>query len=110
MLKLMAERLGYQVTAHCNSINALESFRAEPDNFDIVITDMTMPYMTGDRLSIELKKIRSDVPVILCTGFSEKIDDRKASQIGVDKVLMKPITKDDLANAVRDVMDNIKAI
>ncbi|MDM8526148.1 response regulator [Desulfococcaceae bacterium HSG8] len=106
MLRLMAERLGYQVTTHCSSTEALECFRSGPDNFDIVITDMTMPDMTGDRLSVELKKLRSDIPIILCTGYSEKIANHKAYEIGVDMVLMKPIVRNDLANAVRDVLDN----
>ncbi len=108
MLRQMAERLGYQVTTHCNSTDALEAFRSAPDNFDIVITDMTMPDMTGDRLLLELKNIRSDIPIILCTGFSGKIANRKASEIGVDRILMKPIAWNDLVNALRNVLDGQK--
>ncbi|MDM8549454.1 response regulator [Desulfobacterales bacterium HSG2] len=106
MLRQMTEHLGYQTTALHSSRDALEAFRSGPDNFDIVITDMTMPGMTGDRLTAELKKIRSDVPVILCTGFSEKIAGRRASEIGVERVLMKPVGMSELADAVRDVLDN----
>ncbi len=106
VLRSITERLGYKVTSHQSSTDALEAFRSAPDNFDIVITDMTMPNMTGDRLSVELKKIRPDIPVILCTGFSKKIANRKPSEIGVDMVLMKPIAMNELANAVRDVLDN----
>ncbi len=106
MVKRMTEGLGYQVAAYFNGADALEAFRTAPDNFDVVVTDMTMPSMTGDRLSLEIKKIRPNVPILLCTGFSEKTVNRKASEIGVDKVLMKPILKRDLANAIRDVLDN----
>ncbi|MDM8517161.1 response regulator [Desulfobacterales bacterium HSG16] len=106
MLRSMADRLGYQVVAHYNSMDALEAFRSAPDNFDIVITDMTMPHMTGDRFSVELKKIRPDIPIILCTGFSGKIEDCTASEIGVERVLMKPIAREELANAVRAILDN----
>ncbi|MCP4104118.1 MAG: response regulator [Desulfobacteraceae bacterium] len=106
MLKSMTEYLGYQVSSYHRSADALEAFRTAPDNFDIVITDMTMPNITGDQLAVELKKIRSDIPIILCTGFSKKIEGRKASEIGVDKVLLKPIGMKYLANAVRDVLDN----
>ncbi|MCP4691565.1 MAG: response regulator [Desulfobacterales bacterium] len=106
MVKLTAERLGYRVTAHCSGADALEAFRTGPDQYDIVITDMTMPHMTGDRLAEELKAIRPDIPIILCTGFSEKTVSRKVSEIGVDKVLMKPILRRDFANAIRDVLDN----
>lgn len=106
MLGQVTERLGYHVTALCNSAEALEAFRSSPDNFDIVITDMTMPDMTGDQLSAELKKIRPDIPIILCTGFSERIADCKASEIGVEKVLMKPVDMNTLGDAVRNVLGN----
>jgi PAS domain S-box-containing protein len=74
------ERLGYQVEAKTNPIEALELFRADPDQFDLVITDMTMPHITGDKLVKEILKIRPDMPTILCTGFSEKIDEEKAKK------------------------------
>ncbi|MFP4573632.1 MAG: response regulator [Desulfobacterales bacterium] len=77
MLQQILESQGYRVTIRTSSVEALEAFRANPDKFDIVITDMTMPDMTGDRLALKIKEIRSDMPVILCTGFSEKINEQK---------------------------------
>ena len=81
--KQMLERMGYKVAFRLNSIEALEAFKAQKDNFDLVITDMSMPTMTGDQLAQELIAIRPDMPVIICTGYSEKIDDEKAKEIGV---------------------------
>ena len=107
MEKAMLERLGYQVTARTSSIEALEAFREQPDKFDLVITDMTMPNMTGDKLAGELMKIRSDIPIILCTGFSEKISREKADTLGIMGFLMKPIAVKDLAQTIREALDNI---
>ena len=104
MVKLNLDRLGYQVSLCNSSTDALEAFRVSPNKYDLVITDMTMPHITGDNLTIELKKIRPDIPVVLCTGFSEKVTNAKASAIGVDKVLMKPIIGDELARAVRSIL------
>jgi len=105
MIKTMLERLGYQVTSRNSSTDALEAFRATPDNFDLVITDMTMPNLTGDKLANEIKKIRSDIPVILSTGFSEKITGDKSSSLKIDSLLMKPVVMGDLAKTVRNVLD-----
>ena len=104
----MLERLGYKVTARINSKEALEAFKAKPNAFDLVITDMTMPNMTGDQLSKELKEIRPDIPVIICTGFSERISKENAEAVGVNGFLMKPIIKSDLAQMVREVLDEAK--
>jgi len=101
----MLERLGYEVTTRTSSIEALELFRAKPDQFDLVITDMTMPQMTGDKLSRELMQIRPDIPVIICTGFSERISDEKAKGMGIKAFVMKPIVIRDLANTVRRILD-----
>jgi len=77
-----------------------------PDKFDLVITDMTMPNMSGDKLASELVKIRSDIPILLCTGFSEKIPEEKAKSIGIKGFLMKPIVRKDLSKKIREVLDN----
>ena len=82
MAKQILERLGYTVTARTNSKEALELFQAAPDSFDVVITDMTMPRLTGDTLASELLKIRPDLPIILCTGFSQQIDEEKSAEFG----------------------------
>ena len=87
----------------------MELFRSKPNDFDLVITDMTMPNMTGDKLAIELMNIRPDIPVILCTGYSKKISDETASEIGIKAFAYKPIVKADLAKTVRKVLDEAKS-
>jgi len=108
MEKQMLKRLGYQVTSRTSSIEALEAFRAAPDKFDLVITDMAMPNMPGNKLSAELIKIRSDIPVLLCTGFSETMSKEKAASIGIKGFLLKPIMMKDLAQKIREVLDSNK--
>jgi signal transduction histidine kinase/ActR/RegA family two-component response regulator len=100
------ERLGYQVTPKTDSQEALEEFAAQPDRFDLVITDMTMPKMTGDQLARRMMEIKPRIPVILCTGYSETISEEKALAMGIDKFVMKPIVKDVLASTIRSVLDN----
>ena len=102
------ERLGYEVDTKMSSIEALELFRSKPDQFDLVITDLTMPKMTGDTLVKEILNIRPDIPVILCTGFSEKIDEKKATAIGAVDYIEKPIDQHDFAFKVRKVLDKKK--
>jgi len=100
------ETLGYTVTIRTSSIEALELFRSKPQEFDLVITDMTMPNMTGDLLTIELMKIRTDIPVILCTGYSKKISEETAKEIGIRAFAYKPVVKADLAVIIRNVLDD----
>lgn len=101
----MLSRLGYQVKIETNSFDALNTFKTSPDSFDLVISDMTMPNMTGDQLSQELLSIKPELPIILCTGFSERIDKKTAESIGVKRFLMKPVLKSDLARVIREVFD-----
>jgi len=105
MSQQMLERLGYYVTARTSSIETLEAFRAAPDKFDLVITDTTMPNMTGIELARKLMEIRSDIPIIICTGFSEKISADKATAMGIRGYVMKPIVKSELAKKIREVLD-----
>jgi PAS domain S-box-containing protein len=105
MSQQMLERLGYQVTARTSSIETLEAFRAAPDKFDLVITDTTMPNMTGIELARKLMEIRFDIPIIICTGFSEKISPDKAAAMGIRGYVMKPIVKSKLAKKIREVLD-----
>jgi len=100
----MLEILGYTVTARTSSIEALEAFRSNPQSFDLVITDMTMPNMTGKDLAKELMSIRADIPIILCTGFSEQIDENKAKVMGIRKYIMKPIVMADMAKIIREAL------
>ena len=98
--------LGYQVEFYTNPMEALEMFRVKPDQFDLLITDMTMPNLTGDKLAHAVKEIRSDMPVILCSGYNEKIDSHK-EDLKIDGFLMKPIDKAKLAKTVRKILDEI---
>jgi PAS domain S-box-containing protein len=100
------ERLGYQVETKTSPVEAMKLFRANPDQFDLVITDMTMPRMTGDRLVEEILKIRPDLPTIICTGFSKKIDEEKAKGMGIRQYIEKPLNRSDLAKLVRRALDN----
>jgi PAS domain S-box-containing protein len=104
-VKQMLEHLGYRVTATGNSVEALILFRDQPEGFDLVITDYTMPGMTGTALAKEIMNIRPDFPIILCTGFSEKISEDSAKNIGIHALLMKPVTKRGIAEAVRRALD-----
>ncbi len=99
------EKLGYKVSARTSSVEALDLFRAKPHDFDLVITDMTMPNLTGADLAVELMAIRPDIPVILCTGYSNKISDTLAAQIGIRAFAYKPLVKKDLADKIRRVLD-----
>ncbi len=89
-------------------MDALEAFRTNSKNFDLVITDMIMPNMTGDKLAGEMIKIRSDIPIILCTGFSEKVSAQNAKTFGIKGFLMKPVVLEELSNMIRKVLDNKK--
>ena len=109
MVKMMLERLGYLVTARTSSPDALDAFRANPSKFDLVISDRSMPNMTGEQLARELISIRPDIPIILCTGFSDENDVTRAKAAGIKGFLMKPIAFGDLAEMVRKVLDEMKA-
>lgn len=102
----LLERLGYQVTARTSSLEALELFRAHPDRFDLVITDQTMPNMTGLGLAVELLRIKPDIPVILCTGFSTSVSPERIEKIGIKGLVMKPILVAELSKAIRKALDH----
>jgi len=101
----MLERQGYTVETRASGTDALECFRQDPNRFDLVVTDMTMPGLRGDHLAKEIMKIRPDIPVVLSTGFSKQISKEKAEEIGVRAFVMKPLTAQELANTVRKVLD-----
>jgi PAS domain S-box-containing protein len=100
----MLSKMGYDIWATTSSVAALKSFRLQPDHFDIVITDQAMPNMTGMVLSEELLKIRPDLPIILCTGFSEIITPARLEAIGIGGFIMKPFTMADLDATIRKVL------
>ena len=105
MAKYMLQRLGYCITIRTGSVEALEVFKANQDNFDLVITDMTMPNMTGIELAKEIKRIRPDIPVIIFTGFSNHINEEKCKELGIQGYAMKPLKKREIAETIRRVLD-----
>ncbi len=107
--KLMLKRLGYQVTALTSATEALNTFRSQPDQFDLVITDMTMPSMTGIELAPKLIDIRPGIPIILCSGFNEMVSDEKAKAIGIKAYVQKPLDLKVLGQTVRNVLENRSA-
>jgi PAS domain S-box-containing protein len=100
----MLEQLGYRVTPVASSIEALRQFKEDPDKYDLVITDLTMPNLAGDRLAATMLKIRPDLPIIIATGFSEKFTDQKLAMIGIRQLVFKPIVMRDIAVIIRRVM------
>jgi CheY-like chemotaxis protein len=105
MTQQILERMGYQVNSRTSSIEALEAFTTNPKKYDLVITDLAMPNMPGDKLSAELLKIRPDIPIILCTGFSGRITEEKALSIGIKGFLQKPMIKLKMAQMIRKMLD-----
>jgi len=108
MVQQMLERLGYSVVAKTNSLEALEMFKVQPDQFDLVVTDQTMPHMAGVDLAKELMRIRPRIPIILSTGFSEVISAEEAKALGIQAFLMKPFATRVLAETIRRVLDSTK--
>ena len=106
LLRVMLSSMGYRVSAFTDSLEALAAFEADPQNFQIVLTDMTMPGMTGEELALRVLALRPGLPVILTTGFSERINEAQARRIGIRKFLYKPIVRENLATALREVVQD----
>lgn len=105
MGKLLLEKIGYSVTTSTRSIDAIEIFRKQSNEFDLVITDMTMPFLTGDKLAGELLRIRPDIPVILCTGYNRNVSPDEIEKIGIKAFASKPIVLSQFARTIRNVLD-----
>jgi CheY-like chemotaxis protein len=103
--KQLLETLGYVVTVRTSSIEALELFKNRPEDFDAVITDMTMPKMAGDELARRILAVRPGIPIIICTGFSTRLTETKALELGIRAFVMKPFVVNDLAQTLRRVLD-----
>nr|WP_319395320.1 transporter substrate-binding domain-containing protein [uncultured Desulfobacter sp.] len=101
----MLEKMGYNVTPHQSGVEALNAFKTDPESFNLVISDMAMPHIAGDQLAADLKAIRPDIPVIICTGFSERIDSAKVEAIGIDGLLAKPLSRTAILKIVREILD-----
>ncbi len=109
MTKLRLERLGYRVTAKTSSLEALETFRAHPECFDLVLTDQIMPEYTGELLAREIIELRPQIPIILCSGFCPQVEENESSlKNGIKRYLVKPVTTNELAETIRDVLDEDK--
>lgn len=98
------ERLGYRVSGHTDPKAALDMFSSDPYRFDLVITDMTMPRITGDRLAEKILAIRPEMKIVLCTGYSTQISDKTAASLGIARYLEKPVQMQQLAEVVCDVL------
>jgi CheY-like chemotaxis protein/two-component sensor histidine kinase len=101
----LLEKVGYEVVTTTSSIEALSLIRNDPSQFDLVITDQTMPDITGISLAREILVVRPDIPIILCTGHSENVSSEKVKEIGIREFLMKPLTKRELVGAIGRVLD-----
>ncbi|MBF0102022.1 MAG: response regulator [Desulfobacterales bacterium] len=99
------EGKGYTVDIYKDPVEAFKAFQLNPDLYDLVITDMTMPKLTGDRLAIEILGIRPHIPIIICTGYSEKLNEQMVNELGISKYIQKPLTKKLLEESVREVLD-----
>jgi signal transduction histidine kinase len=106
MGRRLLESLGYRVKAFTDPVSAFDFFKREPEGVDLVLTDMTMPGLTGDQLAKKMMALRSDIPIILCTGFSIKIDEERAKSLGIRAFINKPILRGDLARVLRRVLDH----
>jgi CheY-like chemotaxis protein len=104
------QKLGYRVTAMADARQALELFLEDPLQFDLIITDQSMPEITGIVLARQILEVRPDIPVILCTGFSEVVSPEEVKKMGLRDFLMKPVTKDGLARAIRRVLEQEEGI
>ncbi len=110
LMKIMLSRIGYHVVSETDPEKALKQFCEDSENFDLVISDMTMPKMSGDNLARKMLDIREDIPIILCSGFSEKMNSEQAEKIGVKAFEMKPISMENLSKTIRRVLDGNRPV
>ncbi|VAX24676.1 hypothetical protein MNBD_NITROSPINAE01-75 [hydrothermal vent metagenome] len=106
MVERSLSRLGYDVVAVSNPCDALDLFKSAPESFDLVLTDQTMPSMTGVELAREVLRIRPNTPVVLCTGYSHTVNEEIARDMGIADFVMKPISKSVLSEVIRRALDN----
>ncbi len=105
MNKRILERLGYQVTGYASSLDALECFRRQPNSFDLILTDMTMPGINGEDLALAAMQIRADIPIILCSGYSYIMTPQRAKELGIKAFFMKPVDKRELAQTLGEILN-----
>lgn len=109
MGKSILKKYGYRVTAFSGSLEALEYFKENPYAVDLVITDLTMPKLAGDQLSLELLKIRPNLPIIICTGYSKRLNQQTISKIGIKAILMKPVIGNEFIAKIKEILDEVKS-
>jgi CheY-like chemotaxis protein len=107
MVQMMLEKLGYRITVRTSGPDALYAFKANPNNFDLVISDRGMPNMTGEQLARKLIAIKPGIPIIICSGFSDEKDVQRGKAMGIKGFLMKPVAMGDLAEMARKVLDEV---
>ena len=100
------ESLGYRVVAVTDPVEALRIFKDNPDDFDLIFTDLAMPKMPGDELTKEVRSIRQDIPVIVCSGLTQSLTADRVKELGINAVLNKPLLKKDMAMIVRKALDS----
>ena len=105
-LKELLEYEGFQVTVEMDSRNVIKYFEKDPNQFDILITDQTMPNVTGAELIPQVLSLRDNIPIILCTGYSELIDERIAKNIGAKSFLSKPVDMNQLLDTMRNLLEH----
>jgi PAS domain S-box-containing protein len=105
MLHLMLNKYNYNVIASSSSLRALELFKQDPNSFDLVISDMTMPGIIGSELSREIRKIREDIPILICTGYSDQINEETSKKFRINNMMKKPIEKDKLLSNIRKLLN-----
>ena len=103
--RMMLQRLGYRVTSAGSGVEGLRMFMDHPDELDLILTDHTMPKMTGAEMAREILSARPDMPIILCTGYTERITAEEILAMGVSRFLMKPLAFREVALAIREVLD-----
>ena len=105
---ILLESLGYRIVGHVDPVRALKAFKEDPEAFDLVVTDMAMPGMTGEELVVQIAELRPGIPVVLCTGFSSRMDKERAGELGVREFLRKPLEMKEFAKLVRKILDEEK--
>ena len=106
--RILLESLGYRIAGHVDPVRALKAFKEDPEAFDLVVTDMAMPGMTGEELVVQIAELRPGIPVVLCTGFSSRMDKERAGELGVREFLRKPLEMKEFAKLVRKILDEEK--
>ncbi|MBF0278326.1 MAG: PAS domain S-box protein [SAR324 cluster bacterium] len=108
MVKVMLDKMGYQVFSFTDCYEMLASFEKSPQDFDLILTDYTMPKMTGVQLAKQIKQIRSDIPIVIMTGFNQEVSEENIPNFGIDGFLMKPFQKEEISQLLRKMLDNRK--